>query len=233
MSGGWCAGARGCTTSSCCRTTCEQDFRDALEELRGLGFAARPRLVRAAFRVPLPQDRRASRCATWSSNCATRSSPGMCWARKARAGGTARYVDSSRARAAARDRNWVEERYTLACNGVAVPLRRRTRGRIRGRHPLQGLEPALGLHPTMKAQAPLTFDVFDRWTGRSLGGLTTTSRIRAGAATRPSRSTPTRPRRAAARASSPSATRRPMPAARCRWRQRTAPSASTCGGMRA
>jgi uncharacterized protein (DUF2126 family) len=32
--------------------------------------------------------------------------------------------------------------------------------------------PPSALHPTVRAQTPLVFDIYDRWTGRSLGGLT-------------------------------------------------------------
>ena len=46
------------------------------------------------FRFPLLGDFAAAR--RRASSCARRSSPGTCWARRARAGGTARYVDSSR-----------------------------------------------------------------------------------------------------------------------------------------
>ena len=58
-------------------------------------LSASSRVVRAALRVPLPAARRAVARAASTSSCGRRSSRGTCSARKAAAGGTARYVDSS------------------------------------------------------------------------------------------------------------------------------------------
>ena len=86
--------------------------------------------------------------------------------------GMVRYVDSSTERVQLRVSNWVEERFTLVCNGVAVPLSGTgTVGEYVAGVRFKAWAPPHGLHPTIKAQAPLVIDVFDSWNGRSLGGM--------------------------------------------------------------
>jgi uncharacterized protein (DUF2126 family)/transglutaminase-like putative cysteine protease len=88
-------------------------------------------------------------------------------------GGTARYVDSSTERVQTRVLGWNDERYVLACNGLAVPLAPTERaGEFVAAVRFKAWRPWSALHPTIPAQTPLVFDIYDRWSGRSLGGLT-------------------------------------------------------------
>jgi uncharacterized protein (DUF2126 family)/transglutaminase-like putative cysteine protease len=87
------------------------------------------------------------------------------------AGGTARFVDSSVERLQVRVERFNPTRHVAVCNGRRIPLAPTGRSgeyvagvRFKA-WPLQS-----ALQPNVGVQAPLTFDIYDSWNARSLGG---------------------------------------------------------------
>ena len=149
----------------------EQDFNDALDELAGMGFPLGKDWFapHAEFRFP-----RIGEVTLRGMTVELRHAlePWHVLGEEAGGSGTVRYVDSSTERVQTQVSGWVDERYVLACNGHAVPLTRTEReGEYVGGVRFKAWAPPSALHPTVGVQAPLVFDVYDRWTGRSLGGL--------------------------------------------------------------
>jgi uncharacterized protein (DUF2126 family)/transglutaminase-like putative cysteine protease len=149
-----------------------QDFRDALEELGQMGFPLDPAWFapHVDFRFP-----KVGEVAVRDSVLEIRNAlePWHVLGEEQVTGGTARYVDSSVERLQAKVTGWVDERYVLAVNGVGVPLSpTETVGEYVAGIRFKAWSPPSALHPFIKAQSPLVFDVYDRWNGRSLGGLT-------------------------------------------------------------
>ena len=150
----------------------ERDFANALDELRARGHGLdlawfAPHL---AFRFP-----HIGQVSVHDAEVELRAAlePWHVLGEEQGGGGTVRYVDSSVERVQARVSGWVEERFVLACNGRAVPLNATDReGEYVAGVRFKAWNPPSALHPTVGVQAPLVFDVFDRWTGRSLGGMT-------------------------------------------------------------
>jgi uncharacterized protein (DUF2126 family) len=150
----------------------EQDFRDALEELGGLGFGLDPDWFapHLAFRFP-----HIGEIAVRGTSLELRNAlePWHVLGEEPAGGATVRYVDSSVERVQARVSGWVEERYVLACNGHAVPLDPTDReGEYVAGVRFKAWNPPSALHPTIRPHVPLVFDVYDSWSGRSIGGLT-------------------------------------------------------------
>ena len=87
------------------------------------------------------------------------------------AGGTARYVDDLLDRLQVRVRGQTGDRYVVTCNRRALPLTGTgTFGEQVAGVRYRAWLPASCLHPTIAPHVPLTFDVMDTWTGRSVGG---------------------------------------------------------------
>lgn len=150
----------------------DQDFRSVLEELGNLGFPLDPEWFapHMAFRFP-----QIGEIALRGMGVELRNAlePWHVLGEEPAGGSTVRYVDSSVERVQARVSGWVEERYLLACNGVAVPLDATDReGEFVGGVRFKAWNPPSSLHPTIQPHVPLVFDVYDRWSGRSLGGMT-------------------------------------------------------------
>jgi uncharacterized protein (DUF2126 family) len=87
--------------------------------------------------------------------------------------GVSRSVDSAVERIEVKVTGLNEKRYILSCNGYEVPLK--STGKID--ESVSGVRfkawnPPFTLHPNIPVHSPLTFDLYDTWNGRSIGGCT-------------------------------------------------------------
>jgi uncharacterized protein (DUF2126 family)/transglutaminase-like putative cysteine protease len=87
--------------------------------------------------------------------------------------GTTRYVDSSVERLQVRVRHMNGNRFVVTCNGRTVPLTATgARGEYVAGVRYRAWQPPHALHPTIAVHTPLVFDLYDTWSGRTVGGCT-------------------------------------------------------------
>ena len=148
----------------------ERDFADVLEELREAGYAFDPAWFAPHFEFRFPlYGEVAAAGVTLSLRSALE--PWHVMGEEGGAGSTVRYVDSSLERIEVKASGLNDSRHRIAVNGVALPLQPTGRvGEFVAGVRYRAWQPSSALHPSIGVHAPLTFDIVDTWTQRSLGG---------------------------------------------------------------
>ena len=149
-----------------------QDFEEVLADLKQNGFDLDPAWFRAQaeFRFPF--------CGEVKVHGVTLElrqalEPWHVMGETGAIGGTVRYTDSSVERLQAKLTATDPGRYVVTCNQRMMPMQATGKnGESVAAVRFKAWQPPLALHPKLPVNAPLTFDIYDTWTGRAIGGCT-------------------------------------------------------------
>jgi uncharacterized protein (DUF2126 family) len=148
------------------------DFRDVLDDMRRAGYPFDPDWFAPHFEFRYPFFGRVNYVGI-DLELRQATEPWYVLGEEPAGGATARYVDSSVERLQVKVEGLITDRYQVTCNGRRVPLQSTgARGEWVAGVRYRAWQPPSCLHPTIPVHTPLVFDVFDTWSGRSIGGCT-------------------------------------------------------------
>jgi uncharacterized protein (DUF2126 family)/transglutaminase-like putative cysteine protease len=149
-----------------------QDFEDVIWDLQEHGFAFKRSWFAPHFEFRFPFVGQIEKRGI-NLELRTALEPWHVLGEESSAGGTVRYVDSSLERLQVKITGMLPERHRVLCNGKTVPLHPTgTNGEFVAGVRFKAWQLASGLHPTIPVHSPLTFDIVDEWSQRSMGGCT-------------------------------------------------------------
>ncbi|MBZ0167217.1 MAG: transglutaminase family protein, partial [Candidatus Omnitrophica bacterium] len=147
-----------------------EDFHDVLADLNDIGIGLKMEFFEPHFEFRFPTIGKVNYRGI-ELELKTAIEPWYVLGEEPAGGSNARFVDSSVERMQIKVKGVADKRYQITCNGYVIPLHSTgTQGEFVAGIRYRAWQPPNCLHPTIPVHTPLTFDIVDAWSKRSVGG---------------------------------------------------------------